>query len=131
MTETIPTIPIHSAEAFLNRELSWLNFARRVLALVEDRKLPLLERVRFAGIMGMLHAEFSMKRISGLKRMIQRCVDKSSIDGRRPYAEMEACRNEILSQISILSRVMREEIRPALKKAGVAILDYIDLNQKQ
>jgi polyphosphate kinase len=131
MAETIPTNSIHTTEAFLNRELSWLNFARRVLALVEDQELPLLERVRFAGIMGMLHDEFFMKRISGLKRMIQRGVDKSSLDGRRPFEEMEACRNEILSQISILSRVMREEIRPALREAGVAILDFIDLNQNQ
>ena len=51
-----------SPKAFFNIELSWLGFARRVLSLVEDRDLPLLERVKFAGIMGMLHDEFFMKR---------------------------------------------------------------------
>jgi len=55
-------------DTLINRELSWLGFARRVLALAEDRNLPLLERVKFAGIMGMLHDEFAMKRIGGLKR---------------------------------------------------------------
>ena len=54
--------------AFINRELSWLQFARRVLELAEDAEVPLLERVRFAWILGMLHDEFFMKRISGMKR---------------------------------------------------------------
>ncbi|NIQ08742.1 hypothetical protein GWO43_28650, partial [candidate division KSB1 bacterium] len=49
---------IDSPEAYLNRELSWLNFARRVLDLVEDPEVPLLERMKFAGIVGMLHDEF-------------------------------------------------------------------------
>ena len=44
-------------QAFFNRELSWLSFARRVLALIEDHQLPLLERVKFAGIMGKLAAD--------------------------------------------------------------------------
>ncbi len=52
---------IDSPSAFINRELSWLSFARRVLALGEDPNLPLLERVKFAGIMGMLFDEFTMK----------------------------------------------------------------------
>nr|MCU0254895.1 hypothetical protein [Acidobacteriota bacterium] len=53
-------IALNSPETYFNRELSWLAFARRVLALVEDPELPLLERIKFAGIMGMLHDEFFM-----------------------------------------------------------------------
>ena len=67
-TEVLKPIDVRSPEAFLNRELSWLAFARRVLSQVEDPRLPLLERVKFAGIMGMLHDEFFMKRMGGLKR---------------------------------------------------------------
>ncbi|MDZ7344009.1 MAG: polyphosphate kinase 1 [candidate division KSB1 bacterium] len=124
-------ISIQSPQAYLNRELSWLSFARRVLALVEDRELPLLERVKFAGIMGMLHDEFFMKRMSGLKRMLKHGVEKLSVDGRQPIEEFEACRKEILSQMQLLSRVIHEEIRPQLKKAGIPILDYADLNKQQ
>jgi polyphosphate kinase len=130
-TDKTATITVQSPSAYLNRELSWLNFARRVLALVEDTTLPLLERLKFAGIMGMLHDEFFMKRMSGLKRMLKRGVEKPSMDGRKPSEEMEACRKEILSQISALSRVMKEEIRPSLKKAGIPIWDYADLDKKQ
>ena len=55
-------IKLDSTAALINRELSWLSFARRVLAQVEDPKLPLLERIKFAGIMGMLHDERAAKQ---------------------------------------------------------------------
>lgn len=128
-TFALPPHPV-AQNSFLNRELSWLNFARRVLALVEDREQPLLERVRFAGIMGMLHDEFFMKRMSGLKRMIKQGVEKVSLDGMKPQEEMKVCRKELLHQIAVLTRVLQEEIRPALKKAGLPIRDYADLNKK-
>lgn len=126
----LPSLPL-SQNSLLNRELSWLNFARRVLALVEDHEQPLMERVRFAGIMGMLHDEFFMKRMSGLKRMIKQGVEKPSQDGMKPSEEIKACRKELLHQINLLTRVLQEEIRPALRKAGFPILDYSDLSKKQ
>ncbi len=63
---------IGTPESYINRELSWLSFARRVLELAEDPAMPLLERVKFAGIMGMLYDEFSMKRIGGIRRRIEK-----------------------------------------------------------
>jgi len=63
---------VEAPDVLINRELSWLGFARRVLALAASPDLPLLERVKFAGIMGMLHDEFFMKRMSGMKRRIAR-----------------------------------------------------------
>ncbi len=112
---------------FLNRELSWLEFARRVLALAADPDVPLLERVKFAGIVGMLHDEFFMKRISGLKRQVRQRVDKLSLDGRRPEEELAACREQLRRQAELLDSLMEEEIRPALARAGLAILDASEL----
>ena len=66
------SINLDDPSLYINRELSWLDFAQRVLALAEDRAIPLLERVKFAGIMGMLYDEFAMKRIGGLRRRIRR-----------------------------------------------------------
>jgi polyphosphate kinase len=117
-----------SSEAFFNRELSWLQFARRVLELSQDPELPLLERVKFAGILGMLHDEFFMKRIAGLKRQVQNRVDKLSIDGRRPEQELAVCREEILDQVEKLSEVVRDQLRPGLAEAGIGILDWDDLD---
>jgi len=119
-----------TGESFINRELSWLGFARRVLALAEDPDLPLLERVKFAGILGMLHDEFFMKRVSGLKRQVARGSKKLSLDGRQPHEELDACRAVLLEQVGLLSRVMREEVRPAMGRAGIPVHDFADLDDR-
>jgi polyphosphate kinase len=118
-------------EKFFNRELSWLGFARRVLALVEDPSLPILERVKFAGIMGMLHDEFFMKRISGLKRQMVQKPEKVSIDGRTPSEAFEICRQEIIQQLRILEVAIEKDIRPTLAEAKMAIADYDQLDATQ
>jgi polyphosphate kinase len=118
-------------KSFINRELSWLGFAHRVLALAAREDLPLLERVKFTGIVGMLHDEFCMKRMSGLKREIERGVKKLSIDGRRPAEEFAACRKELLRQRSELDGLLNEQILPALSREGFPILRYADLDKPQ
>jgi polyphosphate kinase len=125
------SLSLNSPEIFFNRELSWLAFARRVLELTLDPQLPLLERVKFAGIMGMLHDEFFMKRISGLKYQVRRGVVKRSLDGCLPTEELAACREEIRRQMDTLSRAMREEIGPGLGRAGIPILEHAALNPQQ
>ncbi len=78
-------IDTDSPNTLINRELSWLSFARRVLALAEDPDLPLLERVKFAGIMGMLYDEFAMKRLGGIKRKIEKGQKEKETDPRRAH----------------------------------------------
>jgi len=124
------TAPL-KGETFINRELSWLQFARRVLELARDSEIPLLERVRYAGILGMLHDEFFMKRMSGLKRQIQRGVKKISIDGRTPEEEYAQCRTEILSQTGELAEFMADDMRPTLAEIGNPIVDHCDLSTSQ
>ena len=126
--KSVHKITPESTDAFINRELSWLRFARRVLELAEDEEVPLLERVKFAGILGMLHDEFFMKRIAGLKRQVQKGVEKISIDGRTPLEEHEACREEVLEQSKRLSRVFDKDLRPALLENGIGIRAWEDLD---
>jgi polyphosphate kinase len=116
-------------EAFINREISWLRFSRRVLEMAEDESVPLLERVKFVGILGMLHDEFFMKRIAGLKRQVQKGVNKLSLDGQTPSEELAACRKEILTQLDELSSALRGQLRPALAGAGIGILDWEELDE--
>ena len=125
--ETTAVTP-ESSEAYINRESSWLDFAQRVMALAEDRAVPLLERVKFAGIMGMLYDEFAMKRIGGLRRRIERENARLSPDGRTPREELQLCREELRRQTQMLCRVVEKEIRPALAEAGVALKNYDQLN---
>jgi polyphosphate kinase len=120
-----------SPEAYVNRELSWLYFARRVLELVEDRTTPLLERVKFAGIMGMIYDEFSMKRMGGLWNRMEKGHTHLSSDGRTPQEELDLCRKELRRQMAILSDLVESELRPALAAAGIPLLDYEALNDVQ
>jgi len=123
------SIPVDSPSAFFDRELSWLAFARRVLALVEDRELPLFERIKFAGIMGMLHDEFFMKRMSGIKRKLKMRPDKRSLDGRSAAEELVACRAEISDQSDVLERLLEQDLRPALARENLPILAWDDLDR--
>ena len=80
-----PRIPQEVPEAFINREMSWLCFARRVLNLAEDPEAPLLERVKFAGIMGMIYDEFAMKRLGGLRHLMQKKSIASPLTASNPW----------------------------------------------
>ncbi len=112
---------------FLDRELSWLAFARRVLALSGDRQLPLVERARFAGIVAMLHDEFFMKRIGGLKRQIRRRSTKRSLDGRTAREVLAACRAELLEQSRLLAGSLDRDLLPALAAAGMPLVAHDSL----
>jgi polyphosphate kinase len=116
-------------EKFFNRELSWLSFARRVLSLAGDENLPLMERVRFAGIVGMLHDEFSMKRLSGLKRRLETGSRRISPGGSSTGELFQSVREELADQSAILSRMIENELRPLLATEGLPIVDYSNLDE--
>jgi len=130
MSQPVPLTPDCPA-ALINRELSWLSFARRVLALAEDPDQPLLERVKFAGIMGMLYDEFAMKRIGGLFRQVAKGERKPGPDGLTPPEVLEACRAELRSQQEAVARLVDEQLRPALREMGTPILDFGELDPEQ
>ena len=125
------SIAVGSPESFINRELSWLCFARRVLALAQDAGTPLLERVKFAGIMGMLYDEFAMKRIGGLRRRLEKKSARISSDGLTLDQELKLCRDELHAQSHELCRLIEQELRPALAQVGIPILNYDQLNDVQ
>ena len=124
-------IPKEAPEAFINREMSWLCFASRVLNLAEDPEAPLLERVKFAGIMGMIFDEFAMKRLGGLRRLMQKKKHPLSPDGLKPSEELQLCRTELTRQRRIFADLVKHQLRPALKSEGIPILDHKDLSASQ
>ena len=130
MTELGQIMP-ESPAALINRELSWLSFARRVLALAEDPGQPLLERVKFAGITGMIYDEFAMKRTGGLLRQIRKGWAKRGPDGLTPAEVLKACRAELRSQQQLVATLVDEQLRPALRDVGLPILDVSDLCPSQ
>src|SRR6516165_5567784 len=130
MSDLVP-FSLDSSAAFINREQSWLSFARRVLALAEDPEQPLLERVKFAGIMDMIYDEFAMKRIGGLFRQVRRGGARRGPDGVAPAEVLDACRVELRSQQQLVAKLVDDQLRPALREAGLPILDVADLSPSQ
>ena len=83
VTAPAPT-DLHAPELYLNRELTWLAFNRRVLHEAQDPRTPLLERVKFLAIVNANLDEFFMKRIGGLKQQVGAGVKDLTVDGRTP-----------------------------------------------
>jgi len=82
---------LDSPEFYLNRELTWLEFNRRVLHEGFDESNPLLERLKFVGIVSANLDEFFMKRIGGLKQQVGAGILDYSVDGRLPAQQIEEC----------------------------------------
>jgi polyphosphate kinase len=112
---------------FLNRDLSWLEFNRRVLHEALDQRTPLLERVRFLGIFTSNLDEFFMKRGAALRRQTAKGVVSQTPDGRTPAEVFSAIRQTVRPMLARQAEVYVKEIRPALAQNSIFLLDWNDL----
>lgn len=127
--ETAPFMGDATAR-FFNRDLSWLEFNRRVLAQAADPETPLLERVRFLGIFTSNLDEFYMKRVGLLKRQVNAGIDTPQPDGMTPRQQLQAIREYSAKLQHEHSDVFYKSIRPSLEHAGIAIVAYNELPGK-
>lgn len=95
---------LRTPKLYLNRELTWLSFNRRVLNEARDPRTPLLERVKFLAIGAMTLDEFIMKRIGGLKQQVGAGVHRPTVDGRTPQQQVDEC----LAEIDEIEKVKRD-----------------------
>jgi polyphosphate kinase len=110
----------------LNRELSWLEFNARVLALAEDASLPLLERLKFVAIFANNLDEFFQVRVSGLQEQVEAGVVKRSPDGRTPAEQLEGIRERAQELSTRAANVFATELVPALEKERIRIVRSIE-----
>ncbi len=120
-----------SNSPYFNRELSWIEFNRRVLAEALDQRNPLLERVKFVAIFGSNLDEFFMIRVSGIKQQVAAGVQKRSPDGLTPTEQLAAIRTRLLPIAEQERRVLLEDLLPSLANQGIHILNYNELNSAQ
>lgn len=125
--EKQPTFNLQSSEWFLNRELSWLEFNKRVLHEGQDPRNPLLERVFFLAVVGSNLDEFFMKRIGALKQMVGAGVRTSSIDGRLPQEQIDLC-HIVVRDIFDQQLLLENDIQRLLARKGIKIKKYKDLS---
>ena len=109
---------------FLNRELSWLAFNRRVLALAQRTDFPLLERAKFLAIWASNLDEFFQVRVAGLKEQVAHGVTSTPPDGMTPVEQLTEIRREVSLQYEEISKQFLAEVAPALAREGVVFSDY-------
>ncbi len=115
---------------YLNRELTWLEFNRRVLHEGQDERTPLLERIMFLSIVGSNLDEFFMKRIGGLKQQVGAGVKKLTVDGRTPGQQIEEC-YEIVRDLLAKQQTLEEQLFRLLAKKNIRIVKYLQLTDNQ
>lgn len=126
-----PAVSLRDADYYFNRELSWLEFNRRVLHEATDDRTPLLERLKFLGIFSTNLDEFFMVRVAGLKQQVEAGVTKLTPDGRRPEQQLSDISDRLHPIVAEQHQHFQAELRPFLAQHGIYLLDYIDLNQEQ
>jgi polyphosphate kinase len=118
---------LRDPDLFINRELSMLDFFERVLFEARDRRNPLLERVKFVGIVGSILGEFFMVRIAGLRQQVDAGVTEPSADGHTPQRLLPLLQARAWEIMKDARRCL-SELLPELDAAGVHIVEYADLD---
>ena len=118
-------------DRYLNRELSWLEFNARVLALAADTSLPLLERAKFLAIFASNLDEFYMVRVAGLKRRDEMGLSVRSADGLSPREQLRRISERTQQIASRHAHVFLDSVRPALADEGIVIMTWAELDDAE
>jgi polyphosphate kinase len=113
---------------YLNRELSWLAFNRRVLTLTKRADFPPLEKAKFLAIWSENLDEFFQVRVAGLKEQVAHGVGSTPPDGMTPTQQLAEIRREVAHQYDEISKQFLSELAPALAAEGVVFSDYDTLD---
>ena len=132
VTETEPDaieFDLDSPDLYLNRELTWLEFNHRVLYEAFDESNPLLERLKFVGIVSANLDEFFMKRIGGLKQQVGAGILDYTVDGRLPARQIEECYVKVRA-LEAEKEVLIPELIELLAQQEIFITDFDSLSEQ-
>jgi len=118
-------------DTLLNRELSQLDLIRRVLELAADPNEPLLERVKFCGIVSLILDEFFMVRVAGLQDQVVSRLAVRSPDGRTPHQALAEIRGRVLDLTAEQSTLWRDKLCPALAAEGILVGGVEDASETE
>ena len=130
-TTSTTSLDLNQPDLYINRELSWVEFNRRVLEEAQDSRHPLLERVKFLSIFETNLDEFIMIRLAGLKDQLAAHVTQISPDGLNAEQQLRAVRQCLAPLVQQVRLCWRDELMPLLEAQHIYILDYEQLDAKQ
>ena len=120
---------VDAPELHINRELSLLEFQRRVLEEAQDLSNPLLERVKFLSILSSNLDEFFMVRVAGLLKQVASGDQELGADGRSASAQLQLIRQQVTQLAEESHQLWLQELQPALEKAGIRIAEFSRLTR--
>jgi polyphosphate kinase len=126
-----PTLTLESPELYINRELSLLEFQRRVLEQAQDPENPLLERVKFLSIVSSNLDEFFMVRVAGLQGQAASGAQEASVDGLPAAIQLQLIREEVRRLVEDIQNLLRDTLLPALEREGIRISDISSLTAEE
>lgn len=121
----------HQKHLLVNRELSWLEFNRRVLDEALDARHPVLERLKFLAIFSSNLDEFFMVRVSGLQEAVEGGFGERSPDGLTAAEQLKAIRAKLKPLLDLQMRCLKEDVMPALAASEIIIRRYGDLSKRE
>jgi polyphosphate kinase len=126
------TIALDDPSLYINRELSWLEFNRRVLEEACDPQVPLLERLKFLAIFGSNLDEFFMVRVGGLQQKVHAGIAKGSgADRMPPREQLERISQTVRQHLAEAYRCLQEEVLPVLEREGIVVRAEKDLSEAE
>jgi polyphosphate kinase len=127
-----PSLPpdLTDSKWYLNRELTWLEFNRRVLHEAEDPRTPLLERLKFIAIVSANLDEFFMKRIGGLKQQIGAGLRELALDGRTPRQQVTEC-HIFIRELEARKELVYQTVLALLEEKNIQVELYSEISTKE
>jgi len=145
ITQAPPPVPIPASEAassatvltleapelYINRELSLLEFQKRVLQQAREPENPLLERVKFLSIVSSNLDEFFMVRVAGLQRHAASGTQETSVDGLSAVAQLQLIRQEVRGLVGKMQSLWKDELLPALGGDAIRVAELSSLETEE
>ncbi len=116
---------------YINRELSWIDFNKRVLLTGMEKDYKVLDKIKFFSIFSNNLDEFFMVRVASLKAQVEAGIRKKSIDGLTPKEQLQKINKEVKSLTNLQENFINNELNYELENAGIFIKQYKELNENQ
>ena len=121
----------YEANNYINRELSWIEFNKRVLLTGMEKDYKVLDKIKFFSIFSNNLDEFFMVRVASLKAQVEAGIRKRSIDGLMPKEQLKKINKEVKNLTTLQENYLNNELNDELKNKGIFIKKYQELNENQ